>query len=118
MSALRALRRDYGDAGFSYDASAPDDTLVVTRCLYSDIFAEEAAAQTLPPGLAACTCCSLDAAVWFDLLGDSSHGGGGAAKGHLAVLRALRPRAAAVRVELTASRARGDAACCMRVTTA
>ncbi len=117
MSALRALRRDYGDAGFSYDASAAEDTLVVTRCLYSDIFTEEAAAQTLPPGLAACTCCSLDAAVWFDLLGDSADGGG-AAKGHLAVLRALRPRAAAVRVELTASRARGDAACCMRVTTA
>jgi hypothetical protein len=118
-AALAALRHDYGFAEDASPAHAEDASaarLVVTRCPYVSFF--DAEADTLPPGLAAATCCSLDAAVWFDLLGGSDaaeeqgSGGGSVA---FAVLRALRPRAAAVRVELASSMARGDAACCLRV---
>jgi hypothetical protein len=116
-AALAALRHDYGFAEPAHASPADaSERLVVTRCPYVSFF--EAEADALPPGLAAACCCSLDAAVWFDLLGGSDteeQGSGSGGSVAFAVLRALRPRAAAVRVELASSMARGDAACCLCV---
>ena len=119
-AALRALQRDYGQAGFAFAPDAAPDELVVTRCLYADVFAEEEAQHAAPPAqqLLAATCCSLDTAVWFDLHGTPRLGDAGDADATplpTRALRALRPRAAALRVELTSSIARGDSRCCMRI---
>jgi hypothetical protein len=103
---LRNMRLDYGTHGFAYAPSAPtasDDGIpppvVITQCLYVSILAEEGV-----PGLARCCCCELDTRSFF-----------GDADKPSAVLSALRPSAAAVRVRLVSSLARGDAACCIRV---
>ncbi len=99
-AALRALRLDYGPEGFEFGDEKEDVmSLVVTKCLYADIFAAEGV-----PRLATCTCCSLDTAVWF---GERPS----------ALLRMLRPSAAAVRVRLESSLARGQHECCVRVIT-
>ena len=120
VAALRALQRDYGQSGFAFAPDAPPGELVITRCLYADCFAEDAAhhAAPQPQELLAATCCSLDTAVWFDLLGAQQqppHGEQAATRLPTRVLRALRPRAAALRIELASSIARGDATCCMRL---
>jgi hypothetical protein len=117
-AALRALQRDYGQAGFTFAPDAAPGELVVTRCLYADVFAEEEAHHAAPPAqqLLAATCCSLDTAVWFDLQGTPSEADDADATPlPTRALRALRPRAAALRVELTSSIARGDSRCCMRI---
>jgi hypothetical protein len=98
LATLRALRADYGQAGFQFAAAGEEqDSLVITRCLYWEIFKEEGL-----PGLACATCCSLDSASWF-----------GARPS--AVLKVLRPSAAAVRVRLDSSLAKGEGACLLRV---
>jgi hypothetical protein len=121
VAALRALQRDYGQSGFTFASDAPPGELVITRCLYADCFAQDAAHHAAPPPqeLLAATCCSLDTAVWFDLLGAQQQplpqGEQAATPLPTRVLRALRPRAAALRIELASSIARGDATCCMRL---
>ena len=90
------LRTDYGTQGFEYE-HVPDG-LLISKCLYNSIFTEEGV-----PGLAQCTCCSLDTRAWFGSQRKSM------------VLAALRPSAAAVHVCLETSRARGDSTCCIRV---
>ena len=122
-AALRALQRDYGQAGFAFAPDAAPGELVVTRCLYAEVFAEEEAQHAAPPAqqLLAATCCSLDTAVWFDLQGTPKPTEAGGKNADDATplptraLRALRPHAAALRVELTSSIARGDSRCCMRI---
>lgn len=105
---MRNMRLDYGMHGFAYDpetATSSDDVgipppMVITHCLYVSILAEEGV-----PGLARCCCCELDTRSFF----------GDADARPSALLSALRPSAAAVRVRLESSLARGDAACCIRV---
>ena len=104
---MRNMRLDYGTHGFAYSAEAAAAShdavpppVVIIQCLYVSILADEGV-----PGLARCCCCELDTRSFF---GDAD------AKPSV-VLSALRPAAAAVRVRLDSSLARGDAACCIRV---
>jgi len=102
LAALRALRRDYGQHGFLYGAAAANE-VVVQRCLFYDEVFREDELSVPASTLAAASCCQLHAQVW---LGD-----GWAAR----LLRLLRPRAAAARLVLLESRARGDNCCRFRV---